>query len=257
MLGCAAPAAPQSTNKLHFFAFDGCKEIESLFVGWLLRPLQQPASRKQNFLLPRAARRKLLFCSSRLSAFAYSFRPFHINSFFFISFQKIKLMFHYPKGIVSNYCYNIFLFPSAKQASLNERKIKLKVLFWKKWSEGCVPRSRSIKSIPFNSIDFLPHGPFGWPLSSFHFVSSPPLRSFRFSNWRSINSSSWLPLGVAFTSFTLFLLLYWIGIVNGFLSSFASFRGALLPQQPLTAQAAQQEDKPFTSSNSMRQLHWN
>ena len=60
------------------------------------------------------------------------------NSFLSFIQQLIPLISLIPSIIFMNfrnklvglYCYNIFLFPSAKQASLNERKIKLKVLFW-------------------------------------------------------------------------------------------------------------------------------
>ena len=56
-------------------------------------------------------------------------RSINSKDWFDFTYLLISLCFILIKYFTP-YCYNIFLFPSAKQASLNERKIKLKVLFW-------------------------------------------------------------------------------------------------------------------------------
>ena len=104
------------------------------------------------------------------------------NSFLSFIQQLIPLISLIPSIIFMNfrnklvglYCYNIFLFPSAKQASLNERKIKLFVFLEWKW-RLCAALLAFIHSSIKEIDSFIAAVPLGGrPLHSINTTSTAP-----------------------------------------------------------------------------------
>ena len=116
-----------------------------------------------------------------------------------------------------------------------------RLLWWMEWV--CLgPAGQQHRSVCF-VIRFLnktPHGPFGWPLSSFHFVSSPPLRSFLQLIHCLLHSIKliWFhcPANSSqLNSFTNWELLCWIEFVGLFVVACLPFGGAIGAAAPITA----------------------
>ena len=162
--------APQSTNKLHFFAFDGCKEIESLFVGWLLR------FHFSNYLLfwGRTAGPQKEELLNGLAALRSSLvnRSIHSNSIRFLYFMlKWKGRSSWMKSILSLFFLHFHSFVcflssfslcggaiAGRPAITHQRKEKTK--------QAGLPRSININQLSFQKmkeliwwIGSLPHQP--------------------------------------------------------------------------------------------------
>ena len=78
-------------------------------------------------------------------------RSINSKDWFDFTYLLISLCFILIKYFTP-YCYNIFLFPSAKQASLNERKIKVFVFLEWKWSEAAQPTPPFISSMNWRAV---------------------------------------------------------------------------------------------------------